>query len=428
MMKETVIGLNHKYLRLLPIAPVCFLLSFFLPYISWKPEGIRLSGLQLMLYAFRISQKQGNALYGIAAAVLLGIPLLLVLGAYGAAIVKTSKSTVKAAVVASVVQTAGATVFLFIIARLMNMMTNSNSNFLVKYCGIGFWCYLFMGFAGLVIVMQAAKISPGYIVLVILSIIWLFPITWVVLMSFRLENGSYTSYFFPKTFTLKNYHKLLTDSSTFPYVRWFLNTLFVAMCACILNAFIVLSTAFTLSRIRFQGRKAFMNVLLILGMFPGFMSMIAVYYILKGLGLTQSLIALILVYAGSGAMSYYIAKGFFDTIPKSLDEAALLDGATKWQLFTRITMPLSKPIIIYTILVAFTAPWGDYIFAKIIMGDNYQNYTVALGLFLMLDRANIDKWYTRFGAGAVLISIPIALLFIVLQKYYVEGLSGSVKG
>lgn len=171
-----------------------------------------------------------------------------------------------------------------------------------------------------------------------------------------------------------------------------------------------------------------MNVFLILGMFPGFMSMIAVYYILKGMGLSQSLLALIMVYSGGSALGYYIVKGFFDTIPKALDEAARIDGATMGQIFTRITLPLSKPIIIYTILTSFMGPWTDYIFARVIIGDDYKNYTVALGLFTMLDRSNIDKWYTKFGAGAVLISIPIAILFISLQKYYVEGLSGSVKG
>jgi len=175
-------------------------------------------------------------------------------------------------------------------------------------------------------------------------------------------------------------------------------------------------------------RKPFMNIALILGMFPGFMSMIAVYYILKGLNMTQSLLALILVYSGGAGLGFYIAKGFFDTIPKSIDEAAWLDGASKWQVFRKITIPLSKPIIIYTILTSFIAPWTDYIFVSVIMGDNYNNYTVALGLFKMLEREFITNWYTRFAAGAVIVSIPISILFIIMQKYYVEGVSGAVKG
>ena len=171
-----------------------------------------------------------------------------------------------------------------------------------------------------------------------------------------------------------------------------------------------------------------MNIALILGMFPGFMSMIAVYYILKGLNMTQSLLALVLVYSGGAGLGFYIAKGFFDTIPKAIDEAAWIDGATKWQVFRKITMPLSRPIIIYTILTSFMAPWGDYIFVSVIMGDNYDNYTVALGLYKMLERHFIETWYTRFAAGAVIVSIPIALLFIFMQRYYVEGVSGAVKG
>jgi arabinogalactan oligomer/maltooligosaccharide transport system permease protein len=190
----------------------------------------------------------------------------------------------------------------------------------------------------------------------------------------------------------------------------------------------VLSTSFTLSRLRFSGRKMFMNLLLVLGMFPGFMSMIAVYYILKGLGLSQSLAALILVYGGGASLGYYVSKGFFDTIPKSLDEAARIDGATQWQVFTKIIMPVSKPIVIYTILTSFMTPWADFIFPRVIMGDNYDNYTIALGLYTMLERANIETWYTRFAAGAVLVSIPITVLFMCMQKYYVEGISGAVKG
>lgn len=172
-----------------------------------------------------------------------------------------------------------------------------------------------------------------------------------------------------------------------------------------------------------------MNIALILGMFPGFMSMIAIYYILKGFGISQSLLALILVYSGASGLGFYIAKGFFDTLPKALDEAAYLDGATKSQVFWKITIPLSKPIIIYTILTTFMAPWMDYIFASVIMGDNYDNYTVALGLFKMLEREFIHQYFTQFAAGAVIISIPISILFISMQRFYVEGVTGgSVKG
>ena len=268
-----------------------------------------------------------------------------------------------------------------------------------------------------------------YTVLSFLSFIWLLPIAWLVLVSFRAEPGAYTDYVFPKSYTLDNYIKLFTDTRLFNYPRWFMNTLIVAIVTCIVSTIIVLLTSYALSRLRFKLRKPMMNIALVLGMFPGFMSMIAVYHILKAFSLTQSLFALVLVYSGGAALGYYISKGFFDTIPKSIDESAMLDGASKNTIFWKITLPLSKPIVIYTILTSFIAPWMDFIFVSVIMKDNYANYTVALGLFQMLSRENIYQYFTRFAAGAVLIAIPITLLFIYMQKYYISGVTGgSVKG
>ena len=139
-------------------------------------------------------------------------------------------------------------------------------------------------------------------------------------------------------------------------------------------------------------------------------------------------VALILVYSAGSGTGFYVAKGFFDTIPKALDEAAYIDGATKWQVFTKITMPLSKPIIVYTALSAFLAPWVDFIFAKVICRAEASQFTVSIGMWRMLEMTMIDAWYTRFAAAAVCVSIPIAILFIFMQKYYAEGMSGAVKG
>ncbi|MGX8715028.1 MAG: ABC transporter permease subunit, partial [Lachnospiraceae bacterium] len=168
-----------------------------------------------------------------------------------------------------------------------------------------------------------------------------------------------------------------------------------------------------------------------LGLFPGFMAMIAQYYILKTMGLTEGhmiRIALIIVYSACTGLGFQIAKGFFDTIPKSIDEAAMIDGATQWQIFTLITIPLSKPIIIYTVMTSFIAPWVDFIFAKVICRANSDQFTVAIGLWNMLQKEYINEWYTCFAAGAVIISIPIAILFIYMQRFYVNGMSGAVKG
>ena len=273
--------------------------------------------------------------------------------------------------------------------------------------------------------------SIVHVVLGVLAVIWVFPIIWVILTSFRAEKGSYVSTFFPQSFTLDNYVKLFTDTSILNFPQMFMNTLIIAIFSCILSTFYVLAVSYCLSRLKFKLRKPYMNMAMILGLFPGFMSMIAVYFILKAMGMTEGnliRVALILVYSGGAGLSFQIAKGFFDTIPIAVDEAALLDGCTRWQIFTKITLPLSKPIIIYTVLTSFMAPWLDFIFAKVICRANSDQYTIAIGLWQMLQKEYIDSWYTSFAAGAVLISIPIAILFLYMQRFYVNGVGGAVKG
>ena len=184
---------------------------------------------------------------------------------------------------------------------------------------------------------------------------------------------------------------------------------------------------------KFKARKPMMNVMLVLGMFPGFMSMSAVYFLLKVLlpNNYQSHLSLIIVYSAGAALSYYIAKGFFDTVPKSLDEAARIDGASRFRTFYKIILPLSKSIIIYTILTSFISPWCDYIFVSFIMGGAPDTgmYTVSLGMYKWLEREMIQDYFTTFCAAAVIVATPITGLFMWLQKYYVEGVTGgAVKG
>jgi arabinogalactan oligomer/maltooligosaccharide transport system permease protein len=270
-----------------------------------------------------------------------------------------------------------------------------------------------------------------HVFLALLAFVWIMPIVWIILTSFRAEPGSYVTTFFPKGYTLDNYIRLFTDRSVMNFPKMWMNTLIIAIFTCIISTFFTLSVAYSLSRMRFKFRKPYMNLAMILGLFPGFMSMIAEYYILKALGLTEGSmirIALILVYSATTGLGFTIAKGFFDTVPKSIDEAAIMDGASQWQVFTKITMPLSKPIIIYTILTSFIAPWIDFIFAKVICRADADQFTVAIGLWNMLQKEYINEWYTAFAAGAVLVSIPIAILFIFMQKFYVNGLTGAVKG
>lgn len=270
-----------------------------------------------------------------------------------------------------------------------------------------------------------------YIILTIISIVWLFPFFYLVLQSLRGEPGSSTMYFFPKEWTFDNYIKLFTDTSIFNFPKWYGTTLIISIVVTVVQSLIVLVTSYALSRLRFKMRKPLMNLMLVLGMFPGFMSMTAIYFLLKLIGLTQDmgLVGLILVYVASSCMGYYICKGFFDTIPKSLDEAARIDGASRHKVFIKVILPLAKPIIIYTVLTAFMAPWGEYMFASLMAFGNQDYYNVAVGLKAMLDKETIYEYFTRFCAAAVFISVPITALFFWLQKYYVQGVTGgSVKG
>lgn len=276
------------------------------------------------------------------------------------------------------------------------------------------------------------RVNAGiYAVLTVISIVWLLPFVFLVLQSFRsylTENGGMVAYLIPKHFSLDNYRFLFQDQQFF---RWYGNTLIIALVCSVVQTIMVLSVSYTLSRMRFNGRKLIMNVVLVLGMFPGFLTMIALYFLLKQLGLTQegAIPGLILIYCASSGMGYYISKGFFDTIPKSLDESARIDGASRFQVFYKIIMPLSKPIVIYTILMAFMGPWGDYVFASYVAFGRTDSYNVAVGLYRWVNTNDYQGYFTRFCAGGVLVAIPITALFLMLQKYYVEGVTGgAVKG
>ena len=267
-----------------------------------------------------------------------------------------------------------------------------------------------------------------YIFLTFLCVIWLIPFVYLIFQAFRGESTSMVTYIVPKQWSMVNFKVLFTETN---FLKWYVNTLIIALFNAVLQTVIVLCVAYALSRMRFKGRKLLMNIMLVLGMFPGFLSMIATYFILKLFGLTSanSVPGLILIYAASSGMGYYIAKGFFDTIPKSLDEAARIDGASRSRVFFRIIMPMAKPIIIYTIMMAFIAPWGDFMYASLISFGHEEAYNVAVGLYKWLDKEHINSYFTIFCAGGLFVSIPVTALFMALQKYYVEGVTGgAVKG
>ena len=268
-----------------------------------------------------------------------------------------------------------------------------------------------------------------YVILTILSIIWILPLVWIVMTSFSGEEATFIDHVVPTCWTFDNYIELFTNTKVFDYPRAFLNTLIISIFSCIISTFSVLMVSYAFSRLRFKARKPFMNIAMILGMFPGFMTMIAIYYILKVIGLSQNIVGLIIVYSAGAALNYFISKGFFDTVPKALDEAATIDGATKNQIFWTIILPMSKPIVVYTVLTTFIAPWTDFILAKMLLRDAIDQYTVALVLWNMTDKDKIDTFFYNFCAGAVVVAVPITALFLKMQKFYVEGITGgAVKG
>lgn len=271
-----------------------------------------------------------------------------------------------------------------------------------------------------------------YLFLIVMGFIWISPFIYLLMHSFRGGAEVYGSTIIPQEWTFQNYIDLFTGAggtASLNFPRWFLNTFVVACFSCVISTISVLMVSYAFSRLRFKARKKFMNVGMILGMFPGFMTMIAIYYLLKAMGLTQTLVALVICYSCGAGLGFQISKGFFDTIPRALDEAATIDGATKNQIFWKIILPMSKPIVVYTVLTSFIGPWTDFILAKIIMGDARDNYTVAIGLQLMIQKDFLNTYYKQFLAGSVVVAVPITLLFLKMQKYYVEGVTaGGVKG
>lgn len=267
-----------------------------------------------------------------------------------------------------------------------------------------------------------------YLILILMTVVWLFPFFGIVLESFRTETTMQVSYLWPKQFGLDNYTKLFTQTD---FLQWFINTGLMGLATAFFQVFFVLSVSYALSRMRFKGRQGLMNIMLILGMFPGFLTMILIYKVFADAGLTMEMapVGLVIVYCASSGMGYYVSKGFFDTIPKSLDEAARVDGATRFQVFYKVIMPMAKPIVIYTILMGFMAPWGDFMTASYIIHEDSAGMNVAVGMYEWLSKTNLNTHYTMFCAGGVVVAIPVTALFLALQKYYVEGVTGgAVKG
>ena len=274
-----------------------------------------------------------------------------------------------------------------------------------------------------------------YVLLTVLSIIWVLPILFVILTSFREEGGTYTSYIIPKGFTLRNYTELvrgvnsqITGGTQIDFTRWFLNTLVIAIFSTLLSAFFVLCVSYVMSRLRFKMRKKFMNIAMILGMFPGFMSMIAVYYILKGLGLLETgalkQLSLILVYSGGAGLGFYMAKGFFDTIPKSIDEAAFIDGCNRIQAIFYVILPLAVSGIVSVGIYTFVMVWQEFLLASTFT-NKPEFYTLTVGLSTF--KGDYATEWGALMATSVIIAIPALVLFTATQSFFINNLSGGVK-
>ncbi|MDO3411337.1 sugar ABC transporter permease [Saccharibacillus sp. CPCC 101409] len=276
---------------------------------------------------------------------------------------------------------------------------------------------------------RSLKLTLSYILLALIAIASVYPAIWIVMSSLKAGDSLYSETFIPRQLTLDHYKDLFLSHADkdLPYLSWYWNTLKIAVTSMVLGTIIQVLTAYAMSRFRFKGRQTAMTTVLILGMFPGFMSMIAIYLMLLQLNLLDSPWALVLVYTAGAALGMFVAKGFFDTIPRALEESALLDGAGHWKIFTAIILPLSRPIITYIALTTFTGAWVDFIFARLILRSR-ENWTLAVGLYEMVNTYSSTE-FTLFAAGSVLVAIPITILYMFLQRFLVQGLTaGATKG
>ena len=262
-----------------------------------------------------------------------------------------------------------------------------------------------------------------YLIILIVSFVFFFPVLWLLLASFSASGSIYSfNGFFPTSYSFTTFKMLFTDTLLYDYPQWFLNTLFISVMSMLFGTILVTLTAYVFSRFKFKSRKNLMKTTLILGMFPSFMGMIAVYILMTQFNLINNHWGLILIYSAGAPMGFMVQKGFFDTIPMSVDEAATLDGASKSRIFVDIILPLSKPMIVYTALTSFTWPWSDFILPQLLLKQK-NLYTVAVGLMSLGD----DE-FSRFAAGSLFIAVPIIILYFALAKFLVAGLSaGAVK-
>lgn len=272
------------------------------------------------------------------------------------------------------------------------------------------------------------EVAGIYLVFAFMFVIIAYPLMWTVGMSLNPGRSLFSASMIPENWSLEHYRWLFFDDPRGRYVMWYKNSLIVAAFTSFFSVVFATLTAYAFSRFKFVGRKNGLFILLILQMFPILMAMVALYLLLNMVGLIDNLVGLIIIYVGASIpMMTFLVKGYFDTIPKELDEAARIDGAGPLRVFFSIILPLAKPILAVVALFQFMAPFMDFLLPRIVLRSE-ENFTLALGLFNFVSN-EFDNNFTRFAAGAILVAIPIAAVFLYLQRYLISGLTaGGTKG
>ena len=272
------------------------------------------------------------------------------------------------------------------------------------------------------------KRALAYILLIAVCVIIIYPLLWTIGASFNPGNSLVSTSIIPKNPTNEHYVKLFAGEGNLFYKQWYLNSLKISVFTMLLSLISVSFTAYAFSRFRFKGRKNGLTLFMLLQMIPQFSALTAIFVLGQMLGLINRHWLLILIYVGGQIpMNSYLLKGYMDTIPMDLDESARIDGASRTRIFWQIIIPLSRPMLAVVAMNGFTGPLGDFALSSVIL-RNPESYTLPIGLYkLVSDKMGAS--YTTFAAGAILISIPIVIIFLSLQKHFVSSLTaGGTKG
>ena len=268
----------------------------------------------------------------------------------------------------------------------------------------------------------------SYLVITLVIVIILYPILWTIGASFNPGNSLISTSMIPSNPTLEHYRALFENEGTLQYLNWFKNSIVVSLSTMVLSTIAVTFTAYAFSRFRFSGRKNGLMLFMLLQMIPQFSALIAIFVLGQMLGLINNHLFLVFIYVGGQIpMNTYLMKGYFDTIPLSLDESAKIDGASPTNILVNILIPLSRPMLSVVAINGFTGPLGDFALSSVVL-RNVESYTLPLGLYQLVTNP-MTASYTKFAAGSILISVPVVIIFLLFQDNFVSGLTaGGTKG